>query len=216
MNIIKELILVVVEKLIIPKGKHIVVIDDKKEILIAEDGKSFIKYDNSMDVLIYDPKVNKATLTKKENEDCIVIPKPYFTDTSNAIHVGIFKDKLNEWSRENNMNLEWKVGPRDSYLCLYSKVIIEKFMKQFPKFYQHHYIDEVEPGWFEWSDCDDYAGGHFEYWIKRLLPGCAYAVVEGYVPGGHEFGVILTKENELMWISVGDPTHYKIIAVVRY
>ncbi len=201
-------------------------------VIVAKKGEGILKYDKELNnakifpkysrIQIYGPdekcivaKNGQEVLIPADNQEGILVQKSYPIDSSSLIQCSEVEDKLKTWAIENDKNLEWKVGPRDMQLATYPESVIKEVMKSMPRPY---FFDFKTPmtDYVEFSDCDDYAGVHFEYWIKRILPGCAYVIIEGYDPGGHEFGAIITREGNIMWINEVNPALYRIIAVTRY
>jgi len=218
---IREFLCLLIIKLLIPKNRNVVVSEpneklitykpDKEKVYIYNKENQITEYKSDQKTIITD--IGQEVLLPGESEIGLLIPKPYHIDSTSLMHVEEVKSIVNKWAKKNNKNIEWKVGPRDAYLATYSEADIKEVMGLMPEVYFNSYKTPVG---LEFSDCDDYAGVHFQYWIKRILPGCAYVIMEGYKPDGHEFGCIITNKGKIIWINVQNPEKYEILAVVRY
>ena len=221
--VIRNILFGLAIKILIPKDRQVIVTEpgmkivkynsDKKKVFVHDLHNEAIEYSDNQKPIIVDK--GQEVLIPADDEVGIIVPRSYPVDSTSIIHFNEIEQIMNDWAKENEKEFDWHVGPRDIYLATYTEATIKKVMTLMPAEYKHEF---QAPGadYPEFSDCDDYAGVHFEYWIKRILPGCAYIIVEGYDPGGHEFGAIITRDKKIMWINEVDPTKYNILGIVRF
>ena len=192
--------------ILIPKDRQIIVTEpgmkiikyngEEKNVFVHDSHNKAIEYSDNQKPIIVDK--GQDVLIPADDEIGFVVPKSYLIDSTNSIHFHEIEEIINKWAEDNGKKIEWKVESKDIYLATYPDATIKYVMDVIPPPYS------------------DSPGIHFEYWIKRILPDCAYVIVKGDDPDKHEFGVIITKNKKIIWVNEVNPTQYNILGIVRF